>query len=578
MYPENSISRLDHFCARSSDRQSASQIRYLFEQRVDGKFTAQVFLPASLDPDIRHARSSASWTTKRAAKRDASFNAFKRIYEVGLVDDHLQPFLPDLADPLDEVRQEASLQAASPLHDPYRGLCRATVQAYYGYKVVFNDVSVAVKEFWIWLPLAVLLSTSFPLHLDHSTEIKVCIESTGLRLDMEYLDEAQRATTTLLSSAFDTLDQKAHDLTTLITPTKDLQQLHAWLEANEGEEPLSFDAAPYLAGKLVKDAGHFTARRIAEKYCTFDELLTSGLHRQVQNRGGDPSLEYVLARKLPKRRNFLLRQPTSQEPVSGKSHARVVPLQDCIVARLPACYTQSMLMMPSVLHLLELSLISESLRNNLLAPVGFKDNSMLAIALAASSARLPYDYQRFEFLGDCVLKFTMSMHLMSTNKLDPESFLTRKRSHLVSNARLSRIARTHQLDMYISTIPFTGYNWRPRYFEDTSDVQPRLISSKVLADVVEACIGASYLEGTTGRTEQYWQGVEQATSCLRVFYDDIVIGAMSDLISNIRRSEARSSSNEAAANYHFKHVEDLLGYKFLETNLLDAASPTLYEG
>lgn len=64
------------------------------------------------------------------------------------------------------------------------------------------------------------------------------------------------------------------------------------------------------------------------------------------------------------------------------------------------------------------------------------------------------------------------------------------------------------LDSFIITKPFTGQKWRPLYNDSAN--QPKRIremSTKTLADVVEALIGASYLDG----------GSHKAAACLEIF-------------------------------------------------------------
>lgn len=70
---------------------------------------------------------------------------------------------------------------------------------------------------------------------------------------------------------------------------------------------------------------------------------------------------------------------------------------------------------------------------------------------------------------------------------------------------------------YILTKPFTGAKWRPLYLDDVlkndetnNKKADRQLSTKTLADVVEALIGAAYQDG----------GIEKATKCLGVFVDD----------------------------------------------------------
>ena len=84
----------------------------------------------------------------------------------------------------------------------------------------------------------------------------------------------------------------------------------------------------------------------------------------------------------------------------------------------------------------------------------------------------------------------------------------------MNNNSLATAARRVGLDRFIITKPFTGQKWRPLYHGGLAGSQPELsreMSTKILADVVEALIGASYIEG----------GQKKAAACLEIFLPEI---------------------------------------------------------
>jgi dsRNA-specific ribonuclease len=109
------------------------------------------------------------------------------------------------------------------------------------------------------------------------------------------------------------------------------------------------------------------------------------------------------------------------------------------------------------------------------------------------------NYQRLEFLGDCILKFIASLHVMASNLMWFEGYLTAKKGKIVSNGYLARATMKAGLDKYIITKRFTGAKWAPRFAGDLLAQQPpeekTMRSSKLLADVIESLIGASYVKG-----------------------------------------------------------------------------------
>ena len=84
----------------------------------------------------------------------------------------------------------------------------------------------------------------------------------------------------------------------------------------------------------------------------------------------------------------------------------------------------------------------------------------------------------------------------------------------MSNSRLYRASVDKGLAAYILHKSFTGHKWRPlyreAYLEPTPTDDKRKLSSKVLADVVEALIGAAYHDG----------GIDKASKCISLFLDE----------------------------------------------------------
>ena len=92
--------------------------------------------------------------------------------------------------------------------------------------------------------------------------------------------------------------------------------------------------------------------------------------------------------------------------------------------------------------------------------------------------------------------------------------VSHKKDHIVSNSSLATAAMRVGLDRFIITKPFTGQKWRPLYHGRLVANQPeqsREMSTKILADVVEALIGAAYLDGE----------LQKAGACLEIFLPEI---------------------------------------------------------
>lgn len=124
----------------------------------------------------------------------------------------------------------------------------------------------------------------------------------------------------------------------------------------------------------------------------------------------------------------------------------------------------------------------------------FKDAKLLLQALTHSSFsneqkinRLP-DYERLEFLGDAVLELVSSRFFFDANPEMSEGQLTRLRSSMVCEPALAFCARELQLESYI----LLGKG------EEATGGRGR---DSIISDVMEALIGAVYLDGGISEAE-----------------------------------------------------------------------------
>jgi len=197
--------------------------------------------------------------------------------------------------------------------------------------------------------------------------------------------------------------------------------------------------------------------------------------------------------RLPKRLDFLHRISGNDQRKSEKPYSTVLPITECTIDEVGFKYVQFGLMVPSIMRKLEVYMLASILSTSILKNVRIQDLNLIVTSICASSAQEDTNYQRLEFIGDSVLKLCTSIQLMADFPLWHQGYLSAKKDTLVSNARLSRAAVEIGLDRFIVTQAFTGSKWRPLFVDDLlrkSLDGTRDMSSKVLADVVEALIGA----------------------------------------------------------------------------------------
>lgn len=126
----------------------------------------------------------------------------------------------------------------------------------------------------------------------------------------------------------------------------------------------------------------------------------------------------------------------------------------------------------------------------------FKDRRLLVQALTHSSyanekkINKYEDYERLEFLGDAVLEVTSSDFLFHYYPRLPEGSLTKKRASMVCEPTLALCARKFGLDNYI----LLGKG------EELTGGRQR---DSIVSDVLEATIGAIYLDGGMEEAQKY---------------------------------------------------------------------------
>jgi len=151
-----------------------------------------------------------------------------------------------------------------------------------------------------------------------------------------------------------------------------------------------------------------------------------------------------------------------------------------------------------------LTLVEQALAPKLESQLGhvFRDPAMLQAALTHGSHETARDdYQRLEFLGDRVLSLVIADALYRRFPAEQEGPLAARLSLLVRAETCARVGEALKLDDFI----IVGR------VEKRKGVQ-RIVS--VLGDVVEALIGALYLDGgmdvARGFVLKYWQAMLEA--------------------------------------------------------------------
>jgi ribonuclease-3 len=164
----------------------------------------------------------------------------------------------------------------------------------------------------------------------------------------------------------------------------------------------------------------------------------------------------------------------------------------------------------------------------------FKDRSWLERALTHRSVQvngIKNDYERLEFLGDAVFDLAVAHLLLDKHEQAHEGDLSKMRAALVNTASLAEVARKLSLGKFIKLSRgelASGAHERP----------------SILADVVEAVLGAVYREG----------GFAVACECVaRLLGDSVATVTPRDPKTELQ--EALHASGSEAPVYRLECVE-----------------------
>ncbi|KAI9869964.1 MAG: Dicer-like protein 2, partial [Pleopsidium flavum] len=576
---ENAVQHLYHFCA-TLPASSYVDLRpeFVFSEASNSDLvSARVILPNSVDPSVREAQGELEWKTQKNARRDAAFEAYVALHRAGLVNDHLLPLLEHNSEVVDgstPVETRAALVDVAEQLNPWKIVAQQWREAREAQTVAIKirGCGESLPEMVMILPHRCPSIPNFQLHLDWTTSLTAFIlEDSGVVYRLDEITHAPEISAMLLRSTFGSrMHTDRSDFPALFVPRIRPSNLESWLASVRGVHAASdipeagFDHRSY---GLVRDLRHDGKLHILKDVTrNIPESHQEKLSIEVPAAVDSLYLEVI---RLPKRTDFLHSLPTAiDRPVDTGPRTEYLPASSCQVDRLPFACSQFALFIPSIMHRFEVFMVAEHLCDEVLSPVAFNNVDLVVTAISASGAQEGTNYQRLEFLGDSILKLLTSITLMAEYPKWHEGFLSAKKDHVVANARLSRAAVEVGLDQYILTKQFTGHKWRPLYNAELlkpATESKRQMSTKVLADVVEALIGAAYLDGID----------EKALSCLKIFLPEIPWLPLSqrhvslyDTVTPVGLFPPR-----------FSDMERLVGYDFnRKTLLIEASTHPSYSG
>ncbi|KAL3463565.1 hypothetical protein BJX64DRAFT_276446 [Aspergillus heterothallicus] len=571
---DNATQHLYHFCS-TLPHQSYVDNRPEFSFERDGlQVKGKVTLPTCVHPDVRRTEGRSWWLTERAARKEAAFQAYKALYEAGLVNDNLLPLTKSREFTQKDLALLPAIKEVSEQYDPWVDWAYSwTSQSLYQSRIVVRQ-NGDVAYMKLICPTLPPLLEPLTLFWDEQTTYTVEFEAVEPIIDLTVEDlERMRTITALYLQASSTRPIPAErDYITLFVPDILLSELGTWLEKHHGhelaEDVFTSNRNPDLMG-VVRDRSRYGEVLLFKRWVTSDP-------------SEPPSLE---CDSYPKRRNLLQQQtlatkraaPDSSSPGSEQDQQqqqqllesptkkRIISAAQCTIDKLPANETIFGRFIAVIIDRLEAALVAAKLCETILHSIHFSDLRHVITAIAMPSAQAPSDYQRYEFFGDSVLKFTISFSLFYQNPTWHEGYLSRGRDAIVQNGRLARAALNARLETFIIGKMFTPRKWAAplvsERLQSSRENGKRELSTKVLADVVEALIGAAYIDG----------GHSKAQACLRTFLPEVEITTPEMIIARDTRPEQQQQQRLRPHPIQYAALEQSIGYTFTNKALLTEA-------
>ena len=216
----------------------------------------------------------------------------------------------------------------------------------------------------------------------------------------------------------------------------------------------------------------------------------------------DPASPLIEAQHIP---SFGVDLTRPLVPSSSTVPVMLAP-QLCRVLPVPVQLWRQLRCVPSFMYALESQLLTLSLQGACGAPIQNLSLLQAALTSRAAASHSEDNYERIEFLGDAWIKYSVSSQLSTLHPQHAAEQLSRIRATLVCNHTLSGLGQRSPLLSAIRADPFQPAKMS---VAGVPSVDSGQLSAGVVADVVEAVVGAYYLEqGEEGaRKVARWLGL-----------------------------------------------------------------------
>jgi ERCC4-related helicase len=409
---------LECFCSRLSSH-SHIQMRpeYIIrEQSMEEEYDeppllkASVILPVTLDPTLRIHESRSLWRSEKNATKEAAFEAYLALYHAGLVNDHLLPL--SFAETSKYMEKKDSIIDVQEQFNPWPGAARAWENKEKIQQRVLtlkNEAGLTKCQMEMLMPVKLPNMKPIRIYWDafHEWQIEI-----GLAKTIQHSGLMQDDTRAMLSHSYGhrwQIEQLRH--VTLFKAT-DIEISRLF----QGDIPLITQdpmAEPIGLLRDVQDRGH--------PYLFQKWLSTKPQQQSIQKPDKDYETfpgdqPFVALKRWSIRSDFLHPVQGSATDRGGTEYFKVLPQTRLTMDPLPMAISQFGLLIPSLLHQVQVQLVVAELCATVLSEVEISDLELVRTAISTPVAREQDNYQKLEFLGDSVLKFLVSTFAASKCK------------------------------------------------------------------------------------------------------------------------------------------------------------------
>ncbi|KAJ3994224.1 hypothetical protein F5050DRAFT_1809806 [Lentinula boryana] len=612
----------------------------------NGPWSSTVTLPRVLDQQLRVFRTPRIYSTKVSAHRHAAFEAYKALYAAGLLSDNLLPLVdedPEVEELKKDIEKRTSMANVTPQMNPWiTDFPEQENGDWFVSRLMVGELP-PIQMLTRSRPPLLTLADNLKLHHPFLQTLDILLEPMG-NASEEQITEARGYTRMLFWSINGSrMKWDNTDFAYLFVPlsedtSPEWEARREWwtrslrnVDSNDHftDSPADLIVPALLFGEEFQypdDIGMVYNGASSTKGYEFVQWRWNYLNEEetvtlleTYSRFPDVEIQYPLLEVRPfhPRTNFLLPRP---QPASPRPSLLLLS-QYTNISLLSPSETHYTFLLPSILRALALNLTVDSLRTNIFTQSSILStipNSLLITAMCAPVSQEPSNYQRYETLGDTVLKLVVSLQLLAEYPLWPEGYLTKRKDHSVSNVILAKENTGREIYRWIIRDRLVGKKWKPLYVSptvpsekgpsepdpeqdkkyDAMDVEstevtassnsltkdaskttdekkkkkkrpkdPHQLSTKVLADVIESLIGAAYVHG----------GLSLGYECISFFKLNIEswlpipdrIGAMLGRADNTYVSFlSTSATEEIQMPPQLSNVEKIIGYTFLRPTLL----------